>query len=54
LDAAMLILTDSDVVGARRAFRRILESEAWVEWTSILDLEFIEFPDVELPGDTPN
>ena len=47
----MLILTDNDVVGAVRAFRRILESEEWAELTSILDLQFIEFPDVELPRD---
>jgi hypothetical protein len=47
----MLILTDNDVVGAVRAFRRILESEAWAELTSILDLQFIEFPDVVLPRD---
>lgn len=47
----MLILMDNDVVGAVRAFRRILESEEWAESTSILDLQFIEFPDVELPRD---
>jgi hypothetical protein len=47
----MLILTDNDVVGTVRAFRRILESEEWAELTPILDLQFIEFPDVELPRD---
>jgi hypothetical protein len=50
----MLILTDNDVVGAVRAFRRILESEEWAELTSILDLQFIKFPDVELPRDAPD
>jgi len=47
----MLILTDNDVVGAVRVFRRILASPEWVELTAILELEFIELKDVELPAD---
>jgi hypothetical protein len=47
----MLILTDNDVVGAVRVFRRILASPEWVELTVILELEFIELKDVELPAD---
>lgn len=47
----MLILTDNDVIGAVRAFRRILESPAWVDLTAALALQFIELKDVELPTD---
>ena len=50
----MLILTDNDVGGAVTAIRRILESDEWTEFTSILDLQFIEFEDVELPRDAPD
>jgi hypothetical protein len=47
----MLILTDNDVVGAVRAFRRILESPEWVDLTATLALQFIELKDAELPTD---
>jgi hypothetical protein len=47
----MRILTDNDVVGAVRAFRRILESPEWVELTATLELEFIALKDVELSAD---
>jgi hypothetical protein len=49
--SAMRILTDNDVVGAVRAFRRILESPEWVELTATLELEFIALKDVELSAD---
>jgi hypothetical protein len=51
---AMLILTDNDVVGAVRAFRRILESSEWVALTTTLELQFVELKDVELPPDAPD
>lgn len=47
----MLILTDNDVGGAITIFRRFLESDEWAEYTSILNLQFIEFEDVGLPRD---
>jgi hypothetical protein len=47
----MLILTDNDVIGAVRAFRRILESPEWVALAAALELQFIELKDVELPTD---
>jgi len=50
----MLILTDNDVIGAVRAFRRILESPAWGDLTATLELQFIELKDVELPIDAPD
>ena len=50
----MLILSDNDVVGAVRVFRRILESPAWVDMTATLELQFIELQDVELPADAPD
>jgi hypothetical protein len=50
----MLILTDNDVVGAVRAFRRILESPEWVDLTATLELQFLEMKDVELPPDAPD
>jgi hypothetical protein len=50
----MLILTDNDVVGAVRVFRRILASPEWVALTTTLELEFIELRDVELPADAPD
>jgi hypothetical protein len=50
----MLILTDNDVVGAVRVFRRILASSEWVGLTATLELEFIELKDVELPADAPD
>jgi hypothetical protein len=49
--STMRILTDNDVVGAVRAFRRILESPEWVELTETLELEFIALKDVELSAD---
>ena len=50
----MLILTDNDVVGAVRVFRRILASPEWMGLTTALELEFIELQDVELPADAPD
>ena len=50
----MLILTDNDVVGAVRAFRRILESPEWADLTATLELQFVELRDVELPPDAPD
>jgi len=50
----MLILTDNDVIGAVRAFRRILESPEWVDLTAALELQFIELKDVALPMDAPD
>jgi hypothetical protein len=50
----MLILTDNDVIGAVRVFRRILESPAWVDMMATLELQFIELKDVELPADAPD
>ena len=50
----MLILTDNDVVGAVRVFRRILASPEWMGLTAALELEFIELQDVELPADAPD
>jgi hypothetical protein len=50
----MLILTDNDVVGAVRVFRRILASPEWMGLTRALALEFIELQDVELPADAPD
>ena len=50
----MLILTDNDVIGAVRTFRRILESPAWVDLAAALELQFVEFKDVELPIDAPD
>jgi len=50
----MLILTDNDVIGAVRVFQRILESPAWVDLTTALELQFIELKDVELPTDAPD
>jgi hypothetical protein len=50
----MLILTDNDVVGAVRVFRRILASSEWVGLTATLELEFIDLQDVELPADAPD
>jgi hypothetical protein len=44
----MLILVDNDVGGAVGAFRRILESEEWSEYSATLDLRFLEFADVGL------
>ena len=49
--STMLILTDNDVIGAVRAFRRLLESPEWVDVTVALALQFIELKDVELPTD---
>jgi len=50
----MRILTDNDVVGAVRVFRRILASPEWMGLTTVLELEFIELQDVELPADAPD
>ena len=50
----MLILTDNDVIGAVRVFQRILESPAWVDLTTALELQVIELKDVELPTDAPD
>ena len=50
----MLILTDNDVIGAVRAFRRILESPEWIDLTATLELQFMELKDVELPIDAPD
>jgi len=50
----MLILTDNDVIGAVRVFRRILESSEWVDLTATLALQFIELQDIELPTDAPD
>jgi hypothetical protein len=50
----MFILTDNDVIGAVRAFRRILESPEWVDLTATLELQFIELKDIELPTDAPD
>jgi hypothetical protein len=50
----MLILTDNDVIGAVRVFRRILESPEWVDMTVTLELEFIELKDIELLPDAPD
>ena len=50
----MLILTDNDVVGAVRVFRRILASPEWMGLATALELEFIELQDVELPADAPD
>ena len=50
----MLLLTDNDVIGAVRAFRRILESPEWVDLTATLELQFIELKDIELPTDAPD
>lgn len=50
----MLILTDHDVIGAVRMFRRLFESPEWAELAAILDLQFIEFEDVELPINAPD
>jgi hypothetical protein len=50
----MLLLTDNDVIGAVRVFRRILESPEWVDMTVTLELEFIELKDIELPPDAPD
>jgi hypothetical protein len=47
----MLILTDNDVIGAVRVFRRILESPEWAAMTVTLELEFIGLKDIELPID---
>src|SRR5215510_13710793 len=52
--STMLLLTDNDVIGAVRAFRRILESPEWVDLTATLELQFIELQDVELPRDAPD
>jgi hypothetical protein len=50
----MRILTDNDVIGAVRAFRRILESPEWANLTATLELQFIDLKDVELPTDAPD
>ena len=50
----MIILTDNDVIGAVRAFRRILESPEWVDLAATLELQFIALQDVELPADAPD
>ncbi|PON11714.1 ACP S-malonyltransferase [Candidatus Entotheonella serta] len=50
----MLILTDHDVIGAVRTFRRLFESPQWAELAAILDLQFIEFEDVDLPINAPD
>ena len=50
----MLLLTDNDVIGAVRVFRRILESPEWVDLTATLELQFIALKDVELPIDAPD
>ena len=50
----MRILTDNDVVGAVRVFRRILASSEWVGLTATLELAFIELQDVELSADAPD
>ena len=47
----MLILADNDVGGAITALRCVLESEAWVEFTTALDLRFVAFEDVGLARD---
>jgi hypothetical protein len=47
----MLVLADNDVGGAVGAFRRILESAEWAEFSAILDLRFVEFVDVGLARD---
>jgi hypothetical protein len=47
----MLLLTENDVIGAVRVFRRILESPEWVDLTAALELQFVELTDVELPTD---
>jgi hypothetical protein len=50
----MLILTDNDVVGAVRVFRRILASSEWVGLTVTLEIEFIELKDIDLAADAPD
>jgi hypothetical protein len=50
----MLILTDNDVVGAVRVFRRILVSPEWVGLAATLAIEFIELKDIDLPVDAPD
>ena len=50
----MLILTDNDVIGAVRAFRRILESPEWVDLTATLELQFLALQDIGLPTDAPD
>ena len=47
----MLILVDNDGGGAVTALRRILESAEWTEFSSGLDLHFVEFEDVGLARD---
>jgi len=47
----MLILADNDVGGAVTALRRVLASEAWIEFTVTLDLRFVAFEDVGLARD---
>jgi hypothetical protein len=50
----MRLLTDNDVIGAVRAFRRILASPEWVDLSVALELECIELKDIELPPDAPD
>ena len=50
----MLLLTDNDVVGAVRAFQRILASPEWVGLTATLEIEFVELKDIDLPSDAPD
>jgi hypothetical protein len=50
----MFILTDNDVVGAVRVFRRILVSPEWVGLAATLAIEFIELKDIDLPADAPD
>jgi len=47
----MLILADNDVGGAVTALRRILQSAEWAEFSSVLDLRFVEFEEVGLARD---
>jgi hypothetical protein len=44
----MIVLSDNDVRGAVAAFRRILQSPEWADFSQALDLRFAELEDVGL------
>jgi predicted nuclease of predicted toxin-antitoxin system len=44
----MIVLADHNVRGAVRAFRRVLLSPEWAEFSRALDLQFLELEDVGL------